>query len=491
MSSFSEARSLVERLNRYVEAQPALAKKLITDEYPVLHWGQTQAFYTFLYALEGRPRSVSDDSFKQRVKDGAMNGALFLVSFFSCLWFMLRRPDVLLYTIDKVQGELVSDFRMEGIYRFLRDHKLSYAEFVHAVPSRGTFERLKKRGRPVVFLKAFESLASCFVGRGVRAQARSFTQGLDLSSFGTYAEQVRALLTTFLVQADLVTGQIGWMRRVLRVLGTRILFTIDDVRNYNKILIACQAEQIPTYAFQHGHFTKYHLGWLALTKDVSKIVPPTKLFVWSDYWKRELLRLGTYFTQQGIDVGGPMKPRQGALPVIQIRDISARLLCVLLPYETDAPKAEVTACVLRLLASDGIKLIFKARPDMDGKKQLLEYGLPTEAIERIQIETDVMRVFDEVDVVLGTYSTFLYDMAILGKPVAYLKTTLDFGEALVTNDLADLVEETTSEGLKTRLMNIAQSSPEVLEARRNRLLEGEGDIKVTLARLLAERGIKL
>ncbi len=405
---------------------------------------------------------------------------LVVVSFFGILFLLVSRRKVLIYTIDRVSSsEGKHDFRMDGIYAHLKRNRIPYVELVHTSPA-GWFRNLLKRRRPAIFLQAFDA------ARILSALATKPNETLATQDFeGPPKERAFALVRYFFERARIAEFRVRCLRRILRASGVRVLLTIDDTRHYNELLIACRLEKIPSIAFQHGHFTKYHVGWLKKWETAFERVVPDQFVVWSSYWKEELGKLGSYFPSDRIKVGG--KPYGDTSQHSQAKK-DPSFLTVLIPYEKEADKEALAQFVLSCQALENVQIVFKIRPDMSRELQLKEYGLENNS--RL-IAGSNLTVLPHPDLVVGTYSTFLYEMVERAIPVAILKTEQDFGEGLLRNGLAELLE---LEGIsRDRLEALAYTPEDVLRARKNRLVGAEpldfsNTLKGILDPLLGEEG---
>jgi hypothetical protein len=188
------------------------------------------------------------------------------------------------------------------------------------------------------------------------------------------------------------------------------------------------------------------------------------LFVWSRYWKEELLSLGTYFPEESIVVGGAKAP--AAAVATAPGRAPGRGVTVLIPFETDAPHREVADYVREMVRCPAVSVILKLRPDVPPEEQLRQYGFDRSwGVATVTDNSQALRI---TDLVAGTYSTFLYDMVLEGKPVCLFKTSLDYGESMVVNGLASRLDRDAPD-LCGQIRAAVDTPTESLEARRQRL----------------------
>ncbi len=371
----------------------------------------------------------------------------------------------IIYSVDKVSPPFRSDFRIEELYRVLKYKNIRYIEFFHTILGRSTLMNMVKRLRPAFYIESFDILFKILVClRFIKLQEISFIEELDLSQFKTQSEKffVKKMIKDYIFYSQLSKFRITVFSRLLSFSKVKVLFGIDDARSYQEIIVACRNNNIISYALQHGHFTKYHVGWLDNVLFEGECISPDVLLVWSEYWKKELVRLGTYFTQEQIVVGGMKEVVYKAGTSFHMTE---KETIILIPYENDAPKEELKLYISKLLTCPHVKLIFKLRPDMPKKQQLEEYDLTK--------NEDVLAVFNfediisNVDIVAGVYSTFLYDVLRYEKKVALFKTTLDYGEGIVINGLGDCLGP--SEEVCKQILIIKNTSKKIIEERKQRL----------------------
>ncbi len=224
------------------------------------------------------------------------------------------------------------------------------------------------------------------------------------------------------------------------------------------------------------------LSGVALAFKRLAVVKPEKFFVETNYWKKELLRLGTYFNENEIEVGGNLKKDFEEEKSLFKTD-NRKELRVLLSYEIYAPKNELARYIKKFFSCPGVKIIFSVRPDRDLNEQISEYGLE-KGLENLTITKNLKEVENDIDIVAGTYSTLLYEMIGKRKPVVVLKTSLDHGEGMVINGLVDSLDINES-NFCGRLNQIKNLNAEVLDERRKLLYSGSLPLSDVLNKLLA------
>jgi len=437
-------------------------QQLLFSDIKVFSQYQTEDFVR-RYKISLRRRIITI------IRQGVFGGLALLVSLFGVIRWRIRAPKVLLFSVDKVSSRRYqADRRIEPVYHFLSDYGLSFHECFHTILSKTFLSSFWKRKRMAWYLEAVDVLSS--LGQFLRLIRQYDTQVVDefpLAEFAPFERPfARFLLKKYLRRIPTFTFRVRLFSALFRLHRPLLLFSIDDVRYYHELILACQNVQIPTYALQHGHFTKYQVGWLTTSSFSSEIIHPDRLIVWSEYWKNELLRLDTYFRPEQIIVGGALVPLGASIPTPSGLDDS---ISILIPYENDAPKKEVVDYIAAILSFPNTTIYFKLRPDVSANKQLEDYGLTLQFHERFIVVTEIKDYLEKIDLVAGTYSTLLYDMMAYGKPIALLHTSLDYGEGMALNGLADRVER--GDTLWSQLTTIKHTPAAVIQERTQKLFD--------------------
>ena len=487
MDAYASALRDLKRFNRMVADRPELSSRLIGGAYDFLQWQQAKLFAAFRERHRVKEPSAAAKPVIPPRLAYALQGlaACALTLWAACI---RPRPEVLVFSVDKISAGKDHDFRLDGLYRWLSRDKIAFTEVFHTQGA-ATLAYARSRRRSAVYHEAFEFLSALWFSRcRCRTESRRLAAMLPCGEFEEGERPfVRSLVEKTLNAAASSPFRIRWYRRVLRRLRPRLILAIDDTRYYQELCAAARAEGVPCYAFQHGHFTKYHAGWLASGVGKGNDVRPDALFVWSPYWKKELLRLGTNFSEEELRIGGNPKGELPAVTPSKYEPPSGeRVFNLLVPFETEAPFEEVAAILRKLSEGGRLKIFLKTRPDWDEREQLRRYGLEGLPSERAEAAADHAPLMGRIDAVAGVYSTFLYDMLPYRKPIVVLKTSMDFGEGLVINGLADAFDASGTEPV-VRLIELCCVAAPKLETRLERYREGSGDLMATLEMLRAAR----
>lgn len=417
--NYKRAYTLVRKLDQVIERNDVLHDRFIVDGYDFWQ-AYRQRVFTFAKEWSRAPHIYRAHTDAPRKSMYVIHACFMLWSCMSLISAKLRGVTTLVYATDKINthSKVKRDGRMGPVYDALDGEKVKYLEVVHAPYRKKALKTMLSRGRGVFYYE----VASGFV-----TEAASLGE-ISFESFVEDEKQVAEDILRHCLALTVVSRRtIDRLSKVVKFLRIEKIISIDDPRYYHEVIVAGKKNNINTYAFQHGHLTKYHLGWLSFGKAKGNVAAPHRLYVRSPYWKNELKRLHTHIPIESIRFASSVTKEK--LPEMQ----EDEQLHVVIPYETDAPKEEVRRFAEALELCDQFKVQFKARKDMDVDAQLNEYGLDIEAIT----DTDLTKP----TIIIGTYSTYLYDMIAQYVPVGFLPSSIDFGEALITNDLAERIPQ--------------------------------------------------
>ena len=472
--------NFLKRINEAVYKNHNFYNSFVFKDYDLWHSYQMLIFADIKqYSKYGESYFCKNKKVLVKIKNFIFGCFSIFISTLAILILILKRKKIIIYSVDRINSKYKSDLRIEAIYNFLYENNLKYTEFFHTIFGKDFLKNFLIRKRFSIYMEGFDFLYSIFYKRNSFSGIENI---INLDQFSSKEKSLAIfILTKYFYYKDISKFKISIFSKILKVSSVKALFTIDDVRYYNELILACKINNIKTYAVQHGHFTKYHVGWLYNNFSKKKIIKPNKLLVWSDYWKRELLRLGTYFSFKDIEVGGVNK-----IKIIKKYKKGKRIdksINLLIPYEADAPKKEVKGYMDKFINLGGVKIFFKVRSDVLKRKQLEDYGIYNGYNKKIIVVSDMEKVIDKIDIVVGVYSTFLYDVILYKKPVLILSTSMDYGYGMIKNNLANIISENEKDLLK-RLLEIKNINYATLIKRREILFgKSISNLKNTLNKI--------
>jgi hypothetical protein len=394
--------------------------------------------------------------------------AMLALSIASLAVFRIARRDTLFYIIDHVSPGRREDFRFTPLYRELERSGYRFAEFAHTLSPHQAIKNFFRRRRPAYFLESADFLAQI---SGIRVPAPV----VELSPLEKPSVEERALRALVPVTIEACMQSIARQRvlkRALRFQRVRRAVIFDDNRHNFELIAACRTLGIPVLGFQHGVFNKFHAGLMAYGFTGARPHAFDRYGVWSGLFRDRLLRDSALFAPERVFVAGPVRPPEiSAAEMEKMRKPAdpAGKIRVLVVSEPLARKNEVAAYLRVLMQDPGFELYLKLRPG-ESEKSLEEYSLPASGVHLLRTGT-VYEACAQVDAVIGTYSSVLYEAALMSVPIVWMKTTRAYGRELAEEGLAEAAE--SPEALPAVIRRAHALSSDVLRLRRERIWGGE------------------
>lgn len=394
-----------------------------------------------------------------------------VVTALGVLQLVIFRKKVLVYSPDKLSdAKKHHDFRLDEVYQFLEKKKIPYGEILHTNIGKTFLVNLLHRGRLPVYTQSLDFLYKILSSFGLLpACDLASAEALSLDTIEEKDHDLaRLVFRKYLYEVEISKFKIKILKWIFKTAGISLILSVDDPRGYSEIMLAAKTSGVRSAAFQHGHFTKYHTGWLSAYEEPHMSVSPDFMYVWSSYWKNELHALSGIFPQDLVKIAVPEKHTRtsslASLAPHAPQKTADSTTTILIPYETDAPKTEVKEYIKALLECPGVRIIFKIRNDMPENIQCEQYGLVRG--EKVEINGSLNEAAAKAHMVLGVYSTFLYDMIAFEIPVGLLKTSMDYGEGMIRNEVADLI---TKENICTQIENLKNLPSSVRAERKTKV----------------------
>jgi hypothetical protein len=395
----------------------------------------------------------------------------FFVSAVSCLAlmkFLLKRPRFFIFGTDIAAGDIKADLRIGKVYKYLMDRKIGYGEILHTNISRRAVSNFFKRKRTVFYLESLRLLHRVYK----LFKRKNFFEeispaGVDLENFSDSEKKIIFfLLKKYSRLAEFSIFKIKILEKIFRLIKPRLVFLIDDSRYYHEILLAAKSAGIKTCMFQHSRFNEYLPGWIYYGIPPEKCIVPDRYYLWNEYWVGRLLKLSPVFNyyQDRVKIGG--RPYLGQ-NIEFVETLADDIITVLMPYEKFAVVSKVKKCVAKILECGKTKVVFKLRKDEPEKEQLERFGLDS-GHPNFEAVADLNKdLLEKIDLVIGTHSTMLYDLAEAGKAVSVLKTENTQAQDLIEDGLAAEID--CEEDICLQINKASDIDRSILLERSNRL----------------------
>jgi len=389
-----------------------------------------------LRSLTNMPQSANWRRYVRHLITRISQVGLALVSVVSLVIFRLRRQDTLLYTIDKVSPGLDHDFRLSTIYRELRRRGYRFGEYVHIYEQ--PWQKLWRRHRPVVFFEMLSSIGIKLLQRlSVKSQP---VVEIDFDPSDPDEVFLAAVAQWALRQSEASVHEVRILKWLLRLHGVRRAVMLDDSRHVNELVAACKSLGIPSLGCMHGMFTRYHTGLMAYSFGTARRHTFDLYGVWSEYFRQRLLAGDLYDESNTLVSGGLHLPADEALQAaLSTWRYSPSQIRVLLVSEHLARQDDVLRYIEQLLDDERFQLMLKLRPGEEWPHLNKSADAQIGSLRIIHGGT-VYEALSQSDVVLGTYSSVLYEAALALRPAVVLNTSFDFGHDIVRDGLAEFAK---------------------------------------------------
>ncbi|HVM58717.1 MAG TPA: hypothetical protein VMT80_00050 [Candidatus Paceibacterota bacterium] len=393
-----------------------------------------------------------------RTRTPFLGFAALLITAYASARMLLARPRVFVFSIDKASDPISqSDARIAPVYAALRETGTSFIECFHTTIDE-FWRGFVLRGRSALYLESFDLLWRLKqLVPGLREPSPALSFGALPP--GTPEEQafMKAVVSKYLGSLPRHAFRARMLERLLKRARPDVAFLVDDTRHYHDAVNALHSAGVPSYAVQHGQFTKRHAGWRRFPGIEGEYERADAMLVWNEHWKRALSSLDAVFPDEAVLIAG----NPTALDALRRRPEAP--LAVLVPFESEGP-FELMKRILKTLSESRARILFKPRLDRDVHEQLARYGLP--------IGTELVRELDsyqgEVSVALGSYTTLLYELCARGIPVALLRAPGVPENSMAEEGLAEPLspEESDILGALARIANLPDA---VVDERSRRL----------------------
>jgi hypothetical protein len=193
---------------------------------------------------------------------------------------------------------------------------------------------------------------------------------------------------------------------------------------------------VKVLGFQHGLFNRFHTGLMAYGFEGAGRHDFDLYGLWGPLFVERLTRDSQLFDPGRVFVSGPLRPPLSLDHLAPRADSGGGRVChVLLVAEPLARREEVAAYLRPLMEDSHYHLQIKLRPG-ESRAGLKSYGMNPEGADLVQTAS-VYSAFENTDVVIGTYSSVLYEAVLALRPIVWLRTSMAYGGEVVQEGLAE------------------------------------------------------
>lgn len=429
--SFNQTRLYWENVRHFVRFG-ALVKVLLSNGYAVVVDSGFDGTIASLLKQSGVSIHYMGSNLgvlkplKIKVANAVFGAVALGLGYITLFALSLFKREVLVYSPDKYDKRSGSDFRMADIYKYLKNHSVSYVEVFHSTLGMNFVKNMLNRRRLGLYLEFLPARILAPEGEAINP---------DLSAFEDWQ---KAYITNLVLRFDNLARQgvakVETLQKLIQKMGLKVLVTIDDTRSSQEIITACRALGLKSYGFQHGHINKYHTGHMNYEIPRELSAPFDMLYTWNEYWKEKLITYSSVYNASNVTTGGYMRIPRSVLRKSLSLPSRAEDLSVIFPSDTWAPKSEVAHYINRFLEL-GSTVYLGIRPDLPMAAQVKNYGVGPHPNLCLALPSDY-GLLESVNCVAGVYSTYLYEMMYHDIPVFALQTSFTFGEDLIKDNLA-------------------------------------------------------
>ena len=370
----------------------------------------------------------------------------------------VRKLDTLLTSVDQVSPAQRSDFRVAELDRELRRRGYRLVEYLFSTSKDGFRAALSNTLRRRRLAVPFAKLAN-LLSRGAEAEVRP-KPPLEQLGDDPRGILLRACVHWSLDRAAATRAEILALQKLLRFHRPTRAVLLDN-RNSLALSAACSCLGIPTLGFMHGQFNRYHPTLMAYGFSGQRKHGFDLYGVWSEYFLERLER-GDLFGRDRAFVSGPLRRPPDLTSAPRPPEKAIRVMLI---SESAGRQSEIAAYLEAILRDPRLRLSIKIRPGED-PPHVARAGIDLSRVEIVSTPT-VYEALARTDVVLGSYSSVLFEASILPRPVVLLETSFPYGQELAEDGLALLATEPAK--IVETVLEAASTPASELEQRQARL----------------------
>lgn len=206
---------------------------------------------------------------------------------------------------------------------------------------------------------------------------------------------------------------------------------LDDCNYPYPYIYSAQNNGIKTIGIQHGAYTRLHEAYVM--NNLDNHLWYDNLLVWGLFWKEEFLKNNKIFNPNNVFLSENKHKYQ-----YKILPNSGSTKSILIPYEFLADTILIGKFI-QLFYQKGFIVYFKPRKDEEISEQIRAYELGPTAHKLEVVHEITPELMSNIDIVVGTMTTLLYDLLPYNKPVWILETPFKLQYDMVENGLARFI----------------------------------------------------
>ena len=153
---------------------------------------------------------------------------------------------------------------------------------------------------------------------------------------------------------------------VIKVLGIRKFFLIDDYRIMPFILSSCNELKIISVGYMHGKLSKYNLSHQYFNFN--------KFYVWSEFFKKKILSINKNYSKEDIIVDPKIKYTTKFLKKIRVKRDYKKINLLFL-HDNDVKIYELIQILKELVKIKNINFFLKLRPNESYTSDIFDFCL--------------------------------------------------------------------------------------------------------------------
>jgi hypothetical protein len=211
---------------------------------------------------------------------------------------------------------------------------------------------------------------------------------------------------------------------VIKVLGIRKFFLIDDYRIMPFILSSCNELKIISVGYMHGKLSKYNLSHQYFNFN--------KFYVWSEFFKKKILSINKNYSKEDIIVDPKIKYTTKFLKKIRVKRDYKKINLLFL-HDNDVKIYELIQILKELVKIKNINFFLKLRPNESYTSDIFDFCLVNK-IRFFQKKNIYSLIFSKkINFLISSSSTMLLESSLMNiYPVLFSKKENSFAKELIS-----------------------------------------------------------